>query len=104
MMMVSCLVRNDIKLIMKNHFYSLDNFIIKQGKGGAIGNIVKERSCMNSRIAIPYKSAHSRKMMMAVLVKEGVKQMRKNSQRMDGELTRKLMAKWSRKLRRCGYP
>ena len=36
--MVGCLVRTAIKLVMKNHYYSFDNVIRKQKKGGAIGN------------------------------------------------------------------
>ena len=59
---------------------------------------------MNSRIIIRYKSAHSRKMKVAVLVEEGVRRMRNNSRRLDDEVSRKVMALWSRKLRRSGYP
>ena len=62
------------------------------------------RYSMNSRIVILYKSAHSIKMEMAVLVKEGVRQIRNNSRGMDGEVLRKVMAQWSRKLIRSGYP
>ena len=38
MKMVGCMMKYAIRLVMKNHFYSIDNQIRKQGKGGAIGN------------------------------------------------------------------
>ena len=41
--MAGCLVRASIRLVMKNHFYSFDNVIRKQEKGGAIGNKLTER-------------------------------------------------------------
>ena len=41
--MVGCLLRTAIKLVMNNHFYSFDNDIRKQLKGGAIGNKLTER-------------------------------------------------------------
>ena len=225
MKMVGCLVRHAIKLVMKNHFYFYDNKIMKQDKGGAIGNKLTERlgkilmkrhsqrylklleelelknevfgayvddttdvlvavdpgvryedgrlvkkeelveededvpedkrtmevlkdmantvyECVQftvdcpsshlegkvpvldlkvytkdnqvlhefyekpcaSKMVIPYKSAHSRKMKMAVLVEEGVRRLRNNSRGLDGEVSRKVMALWSLKLRRSGYP
>ena len=225
MKMVGCLLRHAIRLVMKNHFYSFDNQILKQSKGGAIGNKLTERlgkllmkrhsqkylrklqelelrnevfevyvddttdvlaavdpgvrfdgeslvkheelveddekipevertmnilkdiantifDCVQltvdctsshqdgkvpildlkvytkdnqiyhefyekpcaSKMVIPYKSAHSRKMKMAVLVEEGVRRMRNASRGLDAEVTRRVMAEWSRKLRRSGYP
>ena len=62
-----------------------------------------EKPCA-SKMVIPYKSAHSRKMKMAVLVEEGVRRLRNNSRGLDGEVSRKVMALWSLKLRRSGYP
>ena len=43
MKMVGCLVKNVILLVMKNNFYTFDNIIRKQIKGGAIGNKLTER-------------------------------------------------------------
>ena len=62
-----------------------------------------EKPCA-SKMVIPYKSAHSRKMKMAVLVEEVVRRMRNASRGLDAEVTRRVMAEWSRKLRRSGYP
>ena len=41
--MVGCLVSVACRLVMKNHFYSYNNQIRKQGKGGAIGNSLTQR-------------------------------------------------------------
>ena len=41
--MVGCLVKAAVRLVMKNHYYSLDNIIRKQNKGGAIGNSLTEK-------------------------------------------------------------
>ena len=43
MRMVVCLLRQAIKLVMKKHYYSFENKIMKQSKGGAIGNKLTER-------------------------------------------------------------
>ena len=40
--MVGLLLKSAIKLVMNNHFYSFDNIIRKQTKGGAIGNSLTE--------------------------------------------------------------
>ena len=44
------MVRNAIKLIMKNHFYSFYNKIMKQGKGGAIGNVLTDEMTQSSEV------------------------------------------------------
>ena len=41
--MVGCLVKAAILLVMQNHFYSFNNKIRKQRKGGAIGNTLTEK-------------------------------------------------------------
>ena len=41
--MVGCLVKVAIILVMKNYFYSFNNEIRKQKKGGAIGNTLTEK-------------------------------------------------------------
>ena len=41
--MLGCLVKCTVKLVMKNHFYSFNNKIRKQKKGGAIGNLLTEK-------------------------------------------------------------
>ena len=41
--MVGCLVKTSIGLVMKNHYYSYQNQIRKQAKGGAIGNSLTEK-------------------------------------------------------------
>ena len=41
--MVGCLIKTSIGLVMKNHFYSYQNQIRKQAKGGAIGNSLTEK-------------------------------------------------------------
>ena len=56
------------------------------------------------KMVIPYKSAHSRKMNMAVWVEEGVRRMRNVSRGLDADVTRRVIAERSRKLRRSGYP
>ena len=43
MRMVGCAVKHATKLVMQNHFYSFDNQIRRQNKGGAIGNKLTER-------------------------------------------------------------
>ena len=43
MKMLGCLLAHATKLVMKNHFYSFDNVVRKQSKGGAIGNKLTER-------------------------------------------------------------
>ena len=225
MKMIGCLVRTASRLVMKNHFYSFDNKIRKQARGGAIGNKLTERlgkvlmkrhdrkylalitslgletetfkryvddeteamasvdpgvrydgerlvkreelveqdkeveddlrtmnllksisntitNCVQytvdcpslntdgkvpvldlkvsveegevvhdfyekpctSKFVIPYTSAHSRKMKMAVLVEEGLRRLRNTSRGLDWERSRVVMEEWSRKLKRSGYP
>ena len=41
--MIGCLVKSAVKLVMKNHYYSFNNQIRKQSKGGAIGNSLTEK-------------------------------------------------------------
>ena len=41
--MVGCLMKKSIELVMQNHFYSYQNQIRKQAKGGAIGNSLTEK-------------------------------------------------------------
>ena len=41
--MVGLLLKSAIKLVMNNHYYSFDNIIRKQSKGGAIGNSLTEK-------------------------------------------------------------
>ena len=44
MRMIGCLMKVKVKVkVMRNHFYSFDNVIRKQRKGGAIGNKLTER-------------------------------------------------------------
>ena len=57
-----------------------------------------------SEIVIPYTSAHSRRMKLAVLVEEGLRRMRNHTRGLEWERSRKVMEDWSRKLRRSGYP
>ena len=59
---------------------------------------------MACKFVIPYKSAHSKKMKLAVMVEEGLRRLRNHSRGMDWEVKRKVMEEWSRKLRRSGYP
>ena len=40
---IGCLVKAATRLVMKNHYYSFNNVIRKQKKGGAIGNSVTEK-------------------------------------------------------------
>ena len=56
------------------------------------------------RVTIPYGSAHSLKMKMAVLVEEGMRRMRNISRGLEWEHRRKVMTQFSMKLRRSGYP
>ena len=106
-MMIGCLVKSATRLVMQNHFYSFNNCIRKQKKGGAIvsklteraGKILMKRHAVKyqmileksvpvldlkvycedgqilhkfyekpcaARMVIPFKSAHSKKMKMAV--------------------------------------
>ena len=62
-----------------------------------------EKPCA-SKFVIPFNSAHSRKMKMAVLVEEGLRRLRNTSRGLDWERSRVVMERWSRKLRRSGYP
>ena len=41
--MAGCVLRSACKLVMQNHFYSYDNVIRRQSKGGAIGNKLTEK-------------------------------------------------------------
>ena len=43
MRMVGCLIRAACRLVMTNHFYTFDNVIRRQARGGAIGNKLTER-------------------------------------------------------------
>ena len=43
MKMLRCLLAHATRLVMQNHFYSFDNVVRKQSKGGAIGNKLTER-------------------------------------------------------------
>ena len=72
-------------------------------KGDQVVHEFYEKPCA-SKMVIPYKSAHSKKMKMAVLVEEGLRRLRNTSRGLDAEKSRKVMANWSRKLRRSGYP
>ena len=62
-----------------------------------------EKPCA-AKMVIPFSSAHSKKMKMAVLVEEGVRRLRNTARGLDDEKRRSVMEKWSRKLRRSGYP
>ena len=55
-------------------------------------------------MVIPYTSAHSRKMKMSIMVEEGVRRLRNAARGLDWERSRSVMERWSRKLRRSGYP
>ena len=59
---------------------------------------------MACKFVIPYKSAHSKKMKLAVMVEEGVRRLRNHSRGMDWERQRKVMEEWLHKLKRNGYP
>ena len=59
---------------------------------------------VSSKFVIPYSSAHSRKMKMAVLVEEGLRRLRNSFRGLDWEVSRQVMTKWSMKVRRSGYP
>ena len=41
--MLGCLLAHAPRLVMQNHFYSFDNVVRKQSKGGAIGSKLTER-------------------------------------------------------------
>ena len=56
------------------------------------------------KVTIPHSSAHSTKMKMAVLVEEGMRRMRNHSRGLEWEKRRRVMAAYSQKLRRSGYP
>ena len=49
-----------------------------------------EKPCA-ARLVIPYQSAHSRKMELAVLVEEGVRRLRNHSRGLDWESSRSVM-------------
>ena len=70
---------------------------------GSIVHDFYEKPC-SSKFVIPHSSAHSKKMKMAVLVEEGVRRLRNTSRGLEWERSRSVMEKWSRKLRRSGYP
>ena len=56
------------------------------------------------KLTIPFSSAHSLKMKMAVLVEEGMRRMRNHSRGLEWEKWRLVMAAYSMKLKRSGYP
>ena len=62
-----------------------------------------EKPCA-AKMLIPFKSAHSRKMNMSVLVEEGLKRLRNNFRGMEWERSRSVLEQWAHKLRRTGYP
>ena len=62
-----------------------------------------EKPCA-AKMVIPYTSAHSRRMKMAVLVEEGLRRLRNYSRGLEWERSRAEMERWSQKLRRSGYP
>ena len=67
--------------------------------GGKIEHEFFKKPCI-SEVVIPYTSAHSRKMKMAVLVEEGL---RNHTRGLEWERSRKVMEDWSRKLWRSGH-
>ena len=73
---------------------------------GEEGSIVYEfyEKPVSCRLVIPCKSAHSKRMKLAVMVEEGVRRLRNHSRGVEWEGVRLCMEKWSRKLRRSGYP
>ena len=70
-------------------------------RGDQIVHEFYEKPCA-SKMVIPYSSAHSKKMKMAVLVEEGLRRLRNTSRGLEQEESRKVMAIWSRKLKRSG--
>ena len=56
------------------------------------------------KYTIPYSSAHSEKMKMAVIVEEGLRRLRNHSQGLEWEKKRLVLASFSMKLMRSGYP
>ena len=72
-------------------------------RGDQIVHEFYEKPCA-SKMVIPYSSAHSKKMKMAVLVEEGLRRLRNTSRGLEQEESRRVMAIWSRKLKRSGYP
>ena len=58
----------------------------------------------SSRLAIPARSAHSKQQKLSVMVEEGLRRLRNNSQGLEWEVRRRCMEKWARKLQRSGYP
>ena len=72
-------------------------------KEGQIIHEFYEKPCA-SKLVIPFTSAHSRKMKMAVMVEEGIRRLRNHSRGLEWEASRRVMELWSRKLRRSGYP
>ena len=55
-----------------------------------------------SKFVIPHNSAHSKNMKMAVLVEEGLRRLRNASRRLEWEISREVMSRWSHKLKRSG--
>ena len=55
-------------------------------------------------MVIPYTSANSRKIKMSIMVEGGVQRLRNAARGLDWERSRSVMERWSRKLRRSGYP
>ena len=55
-------------------------------------------------LVIPFISAHSSKMKLAVMIEEGVRRLRNHSRGMEWEVSRRCMEDYARKLRRSGYP
>ena len=72
-------------------------------ENGQVVHDFYEKPC-SSKFVIPHTSAHSKKMKMAVLVEEGVRRLRNTSRGLEWERSRSVMEKWSKKLRRSGYP
>ena len=68
---------------------------------GRIEHGYYEKPCA-SEVVIPL--AHSRKMKMSIMVEEDVRRLRNAARGLDWERSRAVMEKWSRKLRRSGYP
>ena len=56
--MIGFMMETAIKLVMTNHYYSFENVIRKQGKGGAIGNSLTERlgKLMGKRFSRKFKT------------------------------------------------
>ena len=56
--MIGCLIKLAIKLVMKNHYYSFNNIIKKQSKGGAMVYSLTEKvgKLMMKRFAKKFKA------------------------------------------------